>query len=610
MAHFRYIGEENADTRFHDGALRPIIGAQNVQVMRANREHPEQSQGLSFTYNHAPMLCRWQKKLYLMYLTSPVHEHDGLSRVMLTESGNGFSWASPRLLFPEIPVPQGVYRGKGADSLPPDAKTVAHHRMGFYLSPGGVLLAMTYHGVSPNIHIAPNSGWGMGRVARRIFEDGSLGEVFVLRVNEKAGWKKEHFPYRFFEESEDRDFVAACRELLSDGLATGAWWEEERLDEAFFPLKNIKAPSFCPLPDGRVGVIGKMGLTAVSQDHGGTWSDPERMDGLFTATGKCAMLKTGDGRYAIVYNPSPDGQHRWPLAAIVSEDGYTYSHLACVCGEVPPMRYGGYLKDFGPQYVRGIMPGNDDSPDGYTWLAYSMNKEDIWVLRLPPRLEWREDRPVREVFSQMSGPFPERWHIYSPQWSRVGIEDGALTLRQSDAWDYAKAIRVFQEGETACLRLLLSVQGLENGEMHIEVSDGKGMNAVRLLLRRDGQAALRGGGGQWPIAAYQNGDLLDIVIKIDCRKKRVSASVNGTDSGDYMPISPCRTVERLTLRTGESRTGPTLETELKNIRLPDVPGGGERGKEAVYRLYQVEISPTGFPQDQIACDSKPASFHQ
>ena len=131
------------------------------------------------------------------------------------------------------------------------------------------------------------------------------------------------------------------------------------------------------------------------------------MDGLFTATGKCAMLKTGDGRYAIVYNPSPDGQHRWPLAAIVSEDGYTYSHLACVCGEVPPMRYGGYLKDFGPQYVRGIMPGNDDSPDGYTWLAYSMNKEDIWVLRLPPRLEWRENRPVREVFSQMPGPPPK-----------------------------------------------------------------------------------------------------------------------------------------------------------------------------------------------------------
>jgi hypothetical protein len=77
-----------------------------------------------------------------------------------------------------------------------------------------------------------------------------------------------------------------------------------------------------------------------------------------------------------------------------------------------------------------------------------------------------------------------------------------------------------------------------------------------------------------------------------------------------MPISPCRTVERLTLRTGESRTRPTLETELKNIRLPDVPGGGERGKEAVYRLYQVEISSTEFPQDQIACDSKPASFHQ
>ena len=591
MAYFRYVGEENADTRFHDGALRPLIGVQNIQVMRASREHPEQSQGLDFTYNHAPMLCRWQKKLYLMYLTSPVHEHGGLGRAMLTESADGLSWAMPRLLFPEIPVPPGVYRGKGAEQLPRDAKSVVHHRMGFYLSPQGVLLSMTFHGVSPDIHIAPNSGWGMGRVVRRIMEDGSLGEIFVLRINEKAGWKKEHFPYRFFEESEDGAFVRACRALLADGLATGAWWEEERLDEAFFPLKDIKAPSFCALPDGAVGVIGKMGLTAVSRDGGSTWSPPERMENLFTAMGKCALLRTGDGRFAIVYNPSPDGQHRWPLGAILSEDGYTYSHLCCVCGEVPPMRYGGFMKDFGPQYVRGIMPGNDDSPDGYTWIAYSMNKEDIWVSRLPSHLEWRETRPVRDEFARMPGPFPDRWHTYSPRWARAGIEEGALTLRQSDPCDYAKAVRVFPEGETACLRLRLSVQGLENGELHLEVSDGKGMNAVRLLLRPDGQAAIRGGGGQWPVAAYRDGETLDVVIKIDCRKKRVSACVNGNSSGDHMPISPCRTVERLTLRTGAPRTGPTLETELKNLCLPDVPGGSERKGEAVYRLYQAQIDP-------------------
>ena len=118
-----------------------------------------------------------------------------------------------------------------------------------------------------------------------------------------------------------------------------------------------------------------------------------------------------------------------------------------------------------------------------------------------------------------------------------------------------------------------------------------GMNALRLLLRPDGKIALRGGSGQWLVAEYRNGETLDILLKIDCRRKRISASVNGQDSGDYMPISPCRTVERLTLRTGPLRREPTIETELKNVRLPDIPGAGERGPEAVYRLYQLDIGP-------------------
>ena len=589
MAFFRYIGNENADTRFHDGALRPILGAHNFQVMRANREHPELSQSFGFTYNHAPMLCRWRNKLYLMYLTSPVHEHDGLARAMLTESEDGYSWRFPRVLFPEIPVPQGVYRGKGAEKLASDAKTVVHHRMGFYIAPNGVLLGSTFHGVSPEIHIAPNSGFGMGRTARRILENGDLGEIFVLRVNEKAGWKKEHFPHRFFEESEDADFVAACRALLNDRFANGAWWEEERLDESFFPLKNVKAPSFCPLPDGKTGVIGKMGLTAVSQDHGETWTEPERMEGIYTSMGKCAMVQTGDRRYAIVYNPSPDGQHRWPLGAIVSADGYTYDHLACVCGEVPPMRYGGYMKDFGPNYVRGIMPGNDGSPDGYTWLAYSMNKEDIWTARLPASIQYAEREPVHDHFDDPAGGGLERWHIYSPLWAKVSLEQGSLTLRDSDPYDYAKAVRAFPETEQAVIRLSIRAQQLENGLLQIDVSDGKGMNAAKILLNPDGKVYLRGGSGEWPIADYQNEELLSITLTVDCSGRRIQMEINGAASGAYPIMCPCRTVERITLRTGPIRTWPTPEDKLKNICLPDLNNPGERGKEVIYRVQCLDV---------------------
>ena len=591
MAIFQYIGEENADTRFHDGALRPVIGAWSIQVLRANREHPECAQGFPFTYNHAPMLCRWHGRFYLMYLTSPVHEHDGRARAMLTESPDGFSWGFPRILFPEIPVPPGVYRGKGADRLPEDAMTVVHHRMGFYRAPNDVLLAMTFHGVSPDIHIAPNSGYGMGRVVRRIFDDGRLGEIFVLRVNEKAGWKPEHFPYPSYEDSPDPDFADACRAVLSDRLANGAWWEEERLDEDFFPLKNVSAPSFCPLPGGMTGVIGKMGLTAVSPDRGETWTMPERMDGLYTSMGKCAMFRMGDGQWGIACNPSPDGQHRWPLALMVSPDGRTYDHLACVCGEVPPTRYGGYLKNVGPNYVRCIMPGNDDAPDGSTWLTYSMNKEDIWVTRLPARAEWRETEPVHDVFSDMPGPLPERWHIYSPQWARVGLEDGCLTLRDSDPCDYAKAVRAFPELSHARLRLQLSAAGIANGELQIEVTDARGMTAVKVLLRPDGRVAVRGGNGQWPVAACGEDEQLDLLLDVDCAGRRIIVHVNGGEPYICPIMMPCRMVERLVLRTGPRREWPTMETELKNVCLPDVPGAGERGQEALYRLYRLDVEP-------------------
>ena len=90
MKQIAYTGGQAADTRFHDGALPLMAGACHIQVMRANREHPELSQGTDFTYNHAPMLCRWRGWFYLMYLSGPVHEHAGRARAMFTRSRNGF----------------------------------------------------------------------------------------------------------------------------------------------------------------------------------------------------------------------------------------------------------------------------------------------------------------------------------------------------------------------------------------------------------------------------------------------------------------------------------------------------------------------------------------
>ena len=73
--YIRYAGDESPNLVFHDGGLRPAVGTWNVQVVRANRAHPECVEGVGNTYNHAPNIAWWQGKFYLAYLSNPVHEH-------------------------------------------------------------------------------------------------------------------------------------------------------------------------------------------------------------------------------------------------------------------------------------------------------------------------------------------------------------------------------------------------------------------------------------------------------------------------------------------------------------------------------------------------------
>jgi hypothetical protein len=52
----RYVGKALPDPTRPDGGLRPAVGVQNYQVMRATRARPELSDGRGWTFNHAPML--------------------------------------------------------------------------------------------------------------------------------------------------------------------------------------------------------------------------------------------------------------------------------------------------------------------------------------------------------------------------------------------------------------------------------------------------------------------------------------------------------------------------------------------------------------------------
>ncbi|MBQ6659226.1 MAG: hypothetical protein IJM70_07830, partial [Prevotella sp.] len=55
-----YVGGEICNPRLHEGGFRYAIGVENIQVMRANRTHPEEAEDYGWTYNHAPNITYWQ----------------------------------------------------------------------------------------------------------------------------------------------------------------------------------------------------------------------------------------------------------------------------------------------------------------------------------------------------------------------------------------------------------------------------------------------------------------------------------------------------------------------------------------------------------------------
>ncbi|HYH54993.1 MAG TPA: six-hairpin glycosidase, partial [Anseongella sp.] len=379
----------------------------------------------------------------------------------------------------------------------------------------------------------------------------------------------------FYKTSDDKGFVSACEELLSQPLMMQQWVEEADRDDPLIPLKEeYKAFSYYHLPGGRVVGWWKHALTSISEDGGKTWLyRPLRAPGFVNANAKIWGQKTSDGRYATVYNPS---EFRWPLAVSTSDDGLEYSDLLLVNGEITAMRYGGNYKSYGPQYVRGILEGNGVPPGGKLWVTYSMNKEDIWVASIPVPVEGTAKVHVSEVFEEMpEGRELEKWNIYSPVLAPVGIselEDGTrgLLLRDSDRFDYAKAERLFPPSEKLSAEFSLLPFQNDKGLLHIEFQDAKGTAAVRLILDSDSVFKTKAGYRLSGITGYEAGRQYDIKVELDAPRRYYEVFVNGKKEKAGIFFAPVHSLERIVFRTGEVRRFPNADTPTdQSYDLPD-----------------------------------------
>jgi len=592
----RYVGHTMANIDYHHGQLRPAVGVQSYQVFRANRSHPELAEAYGWTYNHAPMLAYWNNRFYLEYLSTPIGEHIPPGQTLVTTSVDGRSWEKPQVVFPPYVVPHGVYPDNLEYKLAPGTYSVMHQRMGFYVAPNGRLLVLAFYGICPHYKASPQDGRGIGRVVREAYADGTFGPIYFIRYNRHMGWNETNTRYPFYTQSSDKGFVEACEALLADRLVTLQWWEEDRSNDGFFTTGGYEALSYYHARDGKVVGLWKWSRAAISDDEGKTWSPIVRVPSLVMAGAKIWGQRTSDGRYALVYNPSTHGYHRWPLAIITGDDGYTFDNMLLVNGEVPPRRFYGNCKDFGPQYVRGIAEGNGTPPGGDMWITYSMNKEDIWVSRIPVPVRATADVPVNDTFSDVPpGGAPQGWNIHSPCWAPVsvvafpGSADRSLELRDEDPYDYAKAERVFPESARLTIDLRLMARQANTGQLFIEVVDGRNQAALRLRFDPDGRIRGTDSCIVKDLGAYAPDTWYDISITPDTREHRWALSIPALGVDDLLAFdSSVSTVERIVLRTGPERHEPAPWTP----RDPgeDLPGADNKVAPAVYDINRLTTS--------------------
>lgn len=567
-----YIGGEICNPRLHDGGFSYAIGTENVQVMRANRTHPDEADGYGWTYNHAANITYWKGKFYLEYLSNPVDEQQPPGQTLLVTSTDGRHWGKPFVAFPPYKAPDGVTIPK------PYYGYIMHQRMGFYTAPNGRLLVVAFYGHSYN----PFKEGGIGRVVREMKADGTMGPIYFLRYSSHTSWNASNTAYPFYTKSKDRGFREACQALLNDKLKTLQWIDEDRGLDDFYNLKDsinrVQATSYYHRKDGNTVALWKWSYAALSPDNGQTWSTPVRIPSLIMAGGKQWGQRTPDGRYAICYNPIETQPYRYPLVTITSDDGITYDSMCVVHGEVPPRRFMGENKDFGPCYVRGITEGETTPPGNDMWLAYTVNKEDVWVARVPTPVRTVWTGAVNDNFDNIQPHAAvTNWNIYRPRWADVYVNNNhQLCLTDSDRYDYARAIRVFEAKPCTNITLDVQVTAENDDPFEIDVTDRHGERIVCVSLCCGDVVA-----NSRRVGRYAKGQWLTLNITIDNGVVKVNQQ-------QVMPLHSAKNPERLSLRTGKYRDLPNRQTPNQE-KCPPLPGCDERISPAMYLIDNVHI---------------------
>jgi hypothetical protein len=138
----------------------------------------------------------------------------------------------------------------------------------------------------------------------------------------------------------------------------------------------------------------------------------------------------------------------------------------------------------------------------------------------------------------------------------------SLLLKDKDPYDYARAIRVFEETKKAEIEVRIFPKQAKSGILEIDVNDRYGNRPVRIRFDVDGKIKAVDGSKEVVIQSYKPDIWYELKLTIDAHLFGIyTLSVNGTELLKNAEFAEAvKSVERISFRTGPYRDKPNRQT--------------------------------------------------
>ncbi len=339
-------------------------------------------------FNHHPYLAKFENNLFACWDTQVRDENtSGQHGVFCFSSDQGRTWTTPRTLFP--PLAPNI---PASETIEPGAFQTSQG----FCEIDNELFAISVVDIDSKDKIFrfnEVSRKRVGLLARKVFVDGSLGDIFWVsgslhtRTHDLPNFAKgqetlvkkinahlnqpDNLPQLIFgpkihPDSDDNHRMTEPSPPWQ--LDDGTWVRLFR--DAGSAIATSRADV--------EATKSRRNYVTFSADHGAHWSVPIRTD----FPDACARSNSGrlpSGIFYVINNVllmSPKHGGRSMLAISLSDDGLIFDRCAVIRFIAPRLRQKGKAKGNGYAYPHSVVMGKK------LWLIYSVNKEDIEICQL------------------------------------------------------------------------------------------------------------------------------------------------------------------------------------------------------------------------------------